>query len=870
MPAFMFTDIEGSTRKWQESPEAMERALAAHDRMLASKIEELEGSVVKTTGDGLMAVFENGRGLECALALQRAVLERDWSEVGGLRIRVGVDAGRASRRGGDYFGEAVNRTARLMSAGWGGQIVVGAGAAESQRLPEGARLEDRGVHMLRDLLNPQQVFTLSHPDLPASLPPLATVTASPHNLPVQPTPFVGRRRELREIERLVLDPDRRLLTLLGYGGAGKTRTALQAAANTVEHFRHGAWFVPLEESEGRGSMVAEMAGSLSVPVSRGVPVEDRLSSFLANRKTLLVLDNFDHLTDHAGLVSDLLAAAPGLCVIATSRARLRIREETVYDLSGMSFPEDASTPLEGCDATELFLASADRALPGFSPNAADRRAIAEICRTLEGLPLAIELAASWVRTIPCPDLAGEIGSSMGILEGTSADLPIRQRSMQSVFDYSWKLLDEDARRALAGLSVFEGGFTRAAAGEVAGCGLRTLQLLCDRSLVRPGQSGRFTLHPLTRELVSARIGLAPEAAARHSDHFHSFLDRLSTGGSAEDQRKALDAMEAEYPNLRAGSAHAYRSLDLERMDSYSKAIAYFLQVRSHFADGAEYFEEMLGLFEQAVADGSLPEEDRIRIAAGLRERIGSFYMMSGRRDEAAVILEEAAAMSQRAGDPSLETLCRAGLGNIAYVREDFDGAERNWRRAAELARQTGRPAQAGSLLANLASICRKRGQLDEASRLIAEALELVRTAEEPYAVASLLSTAGEIRLSSGDPEGACSRFEESLAFSRRLGNARGVSYCLDRLAGIEAESSPERALELARESLKQARESGSPNRVATSRLTLAGILTSLDRPAEALEQLDMAEEAARELGSSAKIQRITRMRGRLKDMDAQQ
>jgi class 3 adenylate cyclase len=458
MTAFLFTDIEGSTEKWQEYPQGMPAAMASHDRLIKEAIEEFGGRVVKHTGDGFMAVFSNGCGLACALAIQQRLLNSDWATVGGLRVRIGVDSGEAIEKDGDFFGTTVSRTQRLMAAGWGGQILAGANAAQSQLLPAGSELEDMGTHILKDLQHPQQIYILRHGDTDIPAPPLRTVSSHPHNLPVQPTPFIGRANELRQLGLLMENPQRRLVTILGYGGAGKTRTALQAAAEAVERFKHGVWFIPLADARCKADIASAAARGMGFAFSPGKPEEIQLAGFLRKRETLIILDNFDHLAEHGSFVSMLLRESPLLKVLVTSRARLGIREETVFDLSGMQLPGGDMGHDAECDAMKLFIDSAGRHRNGFSPDDSDLAAIAGICRLTEGLPLGIELAASWIRTISCADIAFELEASAEILNTTSSDLPKRHRSMHAVFSYSWDLLDQHSRKCLADLSVFEGGF----------------------------------------------------------------------------------------------------------------------------------------------------------------------------------------------------------------------------------------------------------------------------------------------------------------------------------------------------------------------------------------------------------------------------
>ncbi|MBD3277192.1 MAG: hypothetical protein GF388_02740, partial [Candidatus Aegiribacteria sp.] len=685
---FLFTDIQESTKKWQLFEDKMAEALKSHDRIIEDAVGRSGGNVVKHTGDGFMAVFQNGCALKCALAIQKDIGSADWTAVDGLKLRVGISSGEVSRHGEDYFGPTVNRAARLVSVAWGGQILLDSGAAEKERLPEGSALVDRGVHMLRDLLRPQQLYTLDHPDLENVHPPLSTVSARPHNLPVQPTPFVGRRRELDEMLQLLKDPKKRLITILGYGGLGKTRTALQAAADAIDLFRHGAWFVPLEEAGTASDLASGIAESLSYLFSGGGSELDELNKFLSDRELLLVLDNFEHLTELSPLISKILSAAGEVNILVTSRKRLGVREEFVYDLSEMSLPPTGEYDPKDYDSTSLFLAMARRVKPNFNPGREEMRVINSICKAVGGLPLAIELTASWMRSVSCRDLERELRRSTEILE-SGGDLPSRQRSMQAVFQYSWELLGSDEKACLPRLSVFEGGFDLRAAAEVAECGMRTLRNLCDSSLIRNDDT-RYRMHPLVREYAAKKLknrnSESEEIRRRHSSYYHGYVEDIQTRMSDGSQQKTLEDISGEFPNIRKGALEAADSMNEKLISDYMKGISHFLQIRSRFSEGVELFTEMDRMISMDTADSQREQLSRRGMSARLKERKATFLMMAGRRREAAEILGRAVDISHEMADSAFRAICLAGLGNIAYLQDDLENAEENWSDAADLLR----------------------------------------------------------------------------------------------------------------------------------------------------------------------------------------
>ncbi|MGB9724492.1 MAG: ATP-binding protein, partial [Chloroflexia bacterium] len=402
MYVFLFTDIEDSTRLWEKYPTQMDRILARHDAILEREISHHGGRIIKHTGDGIFAVFERGRPLHCALEIQKALAREDWGEVRELRIRIALHAGEALCRGEDYFGPTVNRTARLLSSGWGGQVLFTPEVLRVAPLPEDASVHDLGFHFFKDLGEPQQIYELEHPELPRrDFPPLRSLSAHPHNLPVQPTPFVGREKELAQVLSLLDYPHCRLLTLVGPGGVGKTRLALQAAAEKVENFSHGVYFVPLAALASPEFLVSAIADALRFSFYGPEEPQTQLASYLREKRMLLVLDNFEHLLAGAGRVAELLQAAPEVKVMATSREALRLHGEWVFPLGGLERPAEEEEEVERYAAVQLFLQGARRARPDFLLSAEDRPAVVRICRLVEGLPLGIELASSWVRVLSC-------------------------------------------------------------------------------------------------------------------------------------------------------------------------------------------------------------------------------------------------------------------------------------------------------------------------------------------------------------------------------------------------------------------------------------------------------------------------------------
>jgi predicted ATPase/class 3 adenylate cyclase len=472
---FLFTDIEGSTKLWERYPEAMQAALARHDEILQGAIETHGGYVFKTVGDAFCAAFPTAAdALEAALGAQRDLRAENWGKIGPLRVRMALHAGASDERGSDYFGPSVNRVARLLSAGHGGQILLSLAAQELVRdeLPGGTELRDLGEGRLKVLFRPERIFQLTAPDLSSSFPPLKSLDARLNNLPAQPAPLVGREQELGEVCGLLRRDEVRMLTLTGPGGTGKTRLGLQIAAELLDEFEDGAFFVALAAITEPAFVTSAIAEPLGVAETGDQPLEESLKEFLRNKELLLLLDNFEQVVEAAPLVGELLATCAALKVLATSRSVLRVYGEREFPVPPLTLPDPTRLPpverLTEYEAVRLFIERAKAAKPGFSVTDENVPAVAEICARLDGLPLAIELAAARIKVLPPQAILKRLGSRLKLLSGGARDLPQRQRTLRGAIEWSYMLPDEGERVLFARLAVFSGSYS-----------LEAIQAVCD-------------------------------------------------------------------------------------------------------------------------------------------------------------------------------------------------------------------------------------------------------------------------------------------------------------------------------------------------------------------------------------------------------
>jgi len=623
---FLFTDIEGSTQLWDRFPQAMPAALSAHDATLRRAIETHGGRVVKHLGDGVFAVFSRaGDAVAAAMRAQRELRDtrheiRDTSSEPPtaslstdplttdhrplLRVRMGIHTGEAELREGDYHGPALNRADRLMAAGHGGQILLSATTASvcEGSLPAGATLRDLGEHRLRGLARPERIYQLLLPDLPANFPPLRSLGEYVVSLPTPATGFVGRGAEVRAIVDRLADPGLRLLSLVGPGGAGKTRLAIQAAALIGREgdgrFADGIYFVPLAPLNTAEAIVTAVAQTLGFRFRQSdEPPRRQLLDFLRTRRVLLVMDNFEHLLGGgaADLPADILEHTP-VVILATSRTRLNVQGEHLVNVGGMRAPDAytirrwaalATTEEEAekviadaaadYSAVRLFAQCAARVRPGFRLRPDNIGDVARICRQVQGLPLGIELAAAWLEVLTLPEIAAEIEHNLDILATEQRGVPDRQRSIRAVFETSWALLSDRERAILPMLSVFRGPFAREAAEFVAAATLRDLLGLVNKSWLQPmtadgrpptadnggqpgsgsGQrsavGGRFALHVLLRQYAEEKLAEMPELAEQAHDrqarYFARFLESTMRRMIGAEQARAFDAVAEEFDDI---------------------------------------------------------------------------------------------------------------------------------------------------------------------------------------------------------------------------------------------------------------------------------------------------------------------------------
>jgi predicted ATPase/class 3 adenylate cyclase len=622
---FLFTDIEGSTRLWELHQQAMKEALERHDAILRGAVEGSRGQVVKTIGDGFMAVFDSAVDGVCAcLSAQQDLLREAWGETGPLRVRMGVHAGEAAEREGDYFGPTLNRTARIMSAGHGGQVLLSAAAAAlvMDQLPESADLHDLGEHPLKGLGRTERVFQLGYPGLPESFPPLVTPARQRSRLPDQPSAFVGREAELEEVGKRLADESVRLLTLTGPGGIGKTRLALRAAADQLDGFEDGVFFVDVSAARDSEAVVASVASVMGLEATAAESLFDELRDRLRDEHLLLILDNFEQVTAAAPTVAQLLQECARLELLVTSREALHLSGEHLFAVPPLSLPTTvrgraSAAQLAGYEAIQLFVERAQAVKPDFRLADDNAAAVAEICLRLDGLPLALELATARINLFSPEALRDRLDDSLQLLRSGPRDMPARQQTLRATIDWSYELLEPGEQKLFELLSAFSGATfeaVEAAAGSVNGCGgaqidaLEGLASLVDKSLVRQAAANgdsRFVMLATIRDYAAELLHESPEfdAATRgaHAAYFADFARRQWEGMTADRHESTLAALTVDAENLRLAWRHWVSERDFGQLNKLIDGLWAVYESESRYQGMVDLAREALDVLSATPA-----------------------------------------------------------------------------------------------------------------------------------------------------------------------------------------------------------------------------------------------------------------------------
>jgi predicted ATPase len=907
---FLYTDIESSTRRWDEYPAVMKAAVESHDAIMRRAIESRGGTVFRTMGDAFCASFQTAQdALQAAADAQRALAAEPWpAETGPIKVRMALHTGTGEIREGDYVGPHLNRIARLLSTGHGGQVLLTQATYELVcDLPiEGFTLQDMGEHRLKDLTRPERVYQALVAGLPTAFAPLKTLDSRPNNLPPQPTPFIGRQQELASLLELISRQDVRLVTLYGPGGTGKTRLAVQAAAELVDDFPDGVFFVDLAPIGDPSLVASEIAQTLGVPEAGEQPLIERLKDFLREKRLLLLLDNFEQVVEAGTLVSQLSQAAQNLKLLATSRAVLHLRGEKEFPVPPLQLPDHRHLPslerLSQYEAVRLFIERARDAKPDFEVDSDNAPAVAEICYRLDGLPLAIELAAARIRVLPPSAMLARLQSRLKVLTGGARDRPARQQTLRGAIAWSYDLLEPDEKALFSRLGVFQGGATLdaieavcCAEGDLALDMLDGVSSLADKSLLRVVEGGeadgagsgepRFMMLETIREYALERLaedGTTEEMLRRHARFFLALAEESEPQLFRPRQLNWIGRLEAEHGNLAAAlewSLESAEAGDVELGIRLAAALAHFWSLRGYYAEGRNWLARAVAvapegaLVRAQVLSGAgylayfrgdpgeagplLEESVRLYRQLGSTDKyqyaLGTFaaYMLStARYQDARALLDETIQVGRDLGDDWVVAIALYLQHQVHEVEGDQAGARALLEESLRLLRKAGDRWGTALVLQGLAMQALLSGEYVSARAGMEEALALYRQLGDKLSIASMLLGLGHVAHAEGVYERAMPLFEQALSAYSELGHRSAVADALFHMAMSERDQSRyPQAGRLLERALIIYRQSGNKDMVATTLSGLAHVETLAGNQSRARTLLDEALAHFRETGN---------------------
>jgi predicted ATPase/class 3 adenylate cyclase/predicted negative regulator of RcsB-dependent stress response len=777
--SFLFTDIEKSTRKWQNWPYKMKNALKKHDDLFARIIADHSGYVFKTVGDAFCVAFESPmNAVTCSVALQLGLSAEEWELPEEFRVRMAIHTGEAEERNGDYYGPALNRVARLEAITWGGQILISFVTAELIRdmLPGELELVPMGEHRLKDLIRPEKVFQVSHSRLPDDFEPLPSLDTRRHNLAIQPSVLIGRDEELEAIKHALYQKSSRLVTITGPGGMGKTRIAVQTGAEAIENFRGGVFFIDLTLIREDWEFYPLISSTLDVKQTSESELFQELVDFLSDREILLILDNFEHLIGSAYRLAELMAHCSRLKCLVTSREPLHLRGEHLYHLPPLSVPENETAQparkLNQYNAVRLFIERAVEVKEDFSIDNSNAPVIAQICYELDGIPLAIELAAARITTLDPRSLLKRLNHSLDLLTMGAVDLPDRHRTLRSTIDWSFELLGDREKELFLALSLFRGGFDLEAAEAVCfslgGTVLDGLEHLVEKNLLvrkdLPDGEPWFymleTIHEFALDLIEEKGELESGIRERFLDYFLLFCSRSCDGLSGPDQKICLDRLSGHRDSLFFLLDGLIGEEKWEPLVSLVGALWPYWEIAGLFREGIRYSRTVYDQTGDLLCGIGL---GALLLGLGKYGESRDFLMSLG--GESRLLLYYRAWASFR-------------CGNLSDADRDFSSSEQI------SGSENDRRMEAKTIM-GMAMVDWKKGEPDKALALLSRALTMLKYCGDPRTIGQAANNMGILYFQKGENRKAEKYFKDALPIFRAISNRSEIRILLNNLGYLD-------------------------------------------------------------------------------------
>lgn len=843
MYTFLFTDVEGSTKLWEQHATAMSLALTQHDSILNNTIKRHQGRVFKTVGDAFYAVFDAAENaLKAAADIQ---LELHTAKLPiELGVRMAIHTGEAERRRDDYFGPTLNRVARLESAAHGGQILISESTLNEVDLPESYALRDLGVHRLRSLSEPIHIYQLMVAGLPVVSTPIRSLTPHPTNLPASLTSFVGRENEIQAVSAMLRQKPLRLLTMTGTGGIGKTRLSCQVGHSLLDDFHDGVFFVDLSILKFPDDLLSSIAEALNIHEEENLAAE--VKAYLRARRILLILDNFEQILDAALTVNELLAAAPGLSVMVTSRETLNLYGEHVYHVRPLAVPEVGSftsaANVRDFPAVALFMERVQIIHPDFMLTDANAGEISAICGYLEGLPLAIELAAVHVGDdMSLSDFRIQLKSRLEVLKSTYRGLSPRQRTMRGAIQWSYDLLTKEEQRVFISLGVFVGAFSQAAAQAVSGTS--GFSALINKNLLQPLDGDNLSMLAVLREFA-----LEQQIEQQQYDLYHQrcadfYLEHIEASEphlTGEQQAEWFNQLRFAYPNIRSTLTWLMTAEQVEKAARMTAVLWRYWAVQSKLTEGLGWLDAIL------AKPHRLPSALRAKILHGA----GRLAMFRSEYARAKTLLETGLEVFRADGDRSGQAMTLSSMGENELQSGNLIQGEQHFGESLTLYKESGGLLEMARPLDNLGNIALYLGNLETAAYFLEESLALERRRGSIEGMARILNNLAEMKRVQQKYDEAKTYYQESLAIYSKLGLSVGIAVVLHNLGQIALiQEQYARAAELFRDALRLHRDMEEQRLVAEclTGLGCALLYTQDKNPVRAVRLFSAAEGLLTEL-----------------------